>query len=317
MSSPGQLIVNHLGEFGIKAYSNFLGAAFQLAVCELSASNLHGSLDEESITAALLGAFAVTTPMCASAFSVSDGISSSWVRYSKNSTNGMAEKDTGADFALLIRLDTKRSRLAIFQAKKSRSVAGSFDVSSDSPATSNRPEVEKQFTRLKDFSIFILEESTRRRELSDPVESPPSGIESLQWSHYLIYGHGGFHCCPLSSLIDVDEAICSSSPLATVRLADRKHFGFAQMLNQGADIDSAEAPGWLALNDLSTTERTMAEARKRFTVYEASACPELSLKAVLSNEHDPLPRGVLVERARKGLKQKTSPKQRSRQGPPA
>ncbi|HEV7270018.1 hypothetical protein [Pseudoxanthomonas sp.] len=317
MSSPDQLIVDHLGEFGIKAYSNFLGAAFQLAVVELSASNLHSSLDEESITAALLGAFSVTTPICASALSVPYGISSSWVRYSKNSTNGMAEKDTGADFALLIRLDTKRSRLAIFQAKKSGSIAGSFDVSSNSPETSSRPKVEKQFTRLKDFSISILEESTRRRELSGPVESPPSGIKSLQWSHYLIYGHGGFHCCPLSSLIDVDQAICSSSPLATVRLANREHFGFAQMLNQGADIASAEAPGWLTLNNLSTTKRTVAEARKRFTVYEASACPELSLKAVLSNERDPLPRGLLVKRARHGLKPKTSPKPGSRQGPRA
>ena len=93
MSSPVQLIVVHLGEFGIKDYSNFLGAAFQLAVVELSASNLHSSLDEESITASLLGAFAVATPICASAFSLTYVVSSSWVRYSKNLTNGMAEKD--------------------------------------------------------------------------------------------------------------------------------------------------------------------------------------------------------------------------------
>mgnify|MGYP000892103695 CR=1 FL=1 len=315
MPSPAPLIVDHLDEFGIKAYSNFLGAAFQLAVVELSASNLHSSLDEESITGALLGAFAVATPICASAFSVPYGISSSWVRYSKNLTNGMAEKDTGADFALLIRLDTERSRLAIFQAKKSESMVGSFDVSSDSPKTTSRPRVEKQFTRLKDFSISILEERTRRRKLSGPVASQPSGIESLQWSHYLVYGHGSFHCCPLSSLTDVDEAISSSSPLSTVKLGHREHFGFAEMLNRGADTTSPSALGWLNLNNLTTTKRAVVEASRHFTVYEASACPELALKAVLSNERDPLPRGLLVKRARQGLRRKTPHKPGSHQGP--
>ncbi|WP_267314294.1 hypothetical protein [Xanthomonas campestris] len=294
----------HLLEFGVPISQSYLGAAFQLGVSEMIASDLHDQLDEESITAALLGSFVASMPICASAYGTDISQHSSWVRYNKNKQDGAGERDTGADFALLIQKDSQTAYFSVFQAKKSGSLAGSMDLSHISPKTPTRP-AQSQFRRLHDYGISI-----QKKARGDHHDAPT--LANLHWVNYLVYGHGKFVCCPLTSLSDVDQKDRNREEVKTVQLYDLVSQPLITRLVAAAE-GSGDIDGWLKLETKKMREDVVEEARQYFTVFEASAAPWLNFEPTFTQDLEFFyPRGLRINRAAKAVETAQQQNRKSR-----
>ncbi|MDF3982154.1 hypothetical protein P3W23_09150 [Luteibacter sp. PPL554] len=144
--------------------------------------------DEETITGSLLGALTAGLPWVAPLVGTRSPEDSeiAWGGFSKSGPT-MSEADYGADFALALRIDTSRVRIAIFQAKRPKDGRGRaipvFEASTD------------VHVRHRQF-LALLETG---REIADGVLGT-TRFSALDWIHYVGYVDNGPVHVPMSSL---------------------------------------------------------------------------------------------------------------------
>lgn len=289
------------GKLGLPANStsNALAATFQMALLELLSKNITTDHDEETITAAILGAFTATAPFCCLAYQPTVDPSYLWVRYAKSGSGLMTEPGRGADFALIICLPDGTFRLSVFQAKMSKGV-GSFSIRHISPSRVNPQKLpEPQFLRLADYGLDVLS------GLSD-ASSPPT-FSDLHWLHYLVYESNKIRCSSIMShqavhtnLIarraaikhacaalwgssvqnfpkgwqKIVESLWLSQLLPHQAISGTVHFD--QLLARGADEHASPTTGWLILSDINKARSAVDVLYQYMPVYSAqiSPCPE-------------------------------------------
>lgn len=99
-----------------------IAATFAYALARLEDAGLVHGLDEETTTAAFLGAFAGGYPLCrALTGTAPESPDCAWGQYNKSGFRDAwkTESRRGADFAMFVWTSAAHARLALFQAKKS------------------------------------------------------------------------------------------------------------------------------------------------------------------------------------------------------
>ncbi|WP_179570863.1 hypothetical protein [Xanthomonas sp. JAI131] len=202
-----------LPDFGEELERSALSATFQLACNGFICSEYFSNADEETTTGALLGAIAATAPWCFQALSQEPDLN--WIRFAKSGNARNAEPSTGADFALILRVTDKLSRLAIFQAKCADS-CGNFSVHQISPERASQEKIpEPQFIRLMDFA----------RDVENAIQVSEESRKLLSWVHYIAYEPDAIIATPLSALRAISEHYDSyrenAESLYKAKLAER------------------------------------------------------------------------------------------------
>lgn len=202
-----------------------LAGALQVAAIEALSINAMSGLEEEEMTAAFIGAMAATIPWFADAFPTVFTPGFDWHKYSKSGRGITSEGSTGADFALLIRLDHEVARAAVFQAKPT-SKDGSVDVHRISP---NRPAEGKlpqpQILRLADHGLRLMPEGALASDLT--------------WVHYAAYQSESCFCIPLSSVESVITAYRTSDK--SIRPKLNNYIAELSLANNPRMADAAKA----------------------------------------------------------------------------
>ncbi|AOL19846.1 hypothetical protein MOU_20173 [Xanthomonas citri pv. malvacearum str. GSPB1386] len=163
-----------------------LAGALQVATIEALAVNEASELDEEEMSATFIGAMAATIPWFASEFTDSFTPGFDWHKYSKNGRGETSEGSTGADFALMIRIDDKNARVAVFQAKPAFD-EGSINIHRISPnRISENMLPQPQILRLAQHGFKALPKGATATDLT--------------WVHYAIYDKANCFCISLSSI---------------------------------------------------------------------------------------------------------------------
>ncbi|RLK49840.1 hypothetical protein BCL79_3325 [Stenotrophomonas rhizophila] len=256
--------------------------------------------DEESTTSGLLAYIASAAPWCSEAYGTAPDFT--WVKYKKNGNEDHAEPSTGADFALILRVNGDITRAAVFQAKRMLQESATFDVHRISPARSEPDRIaEPQFLRLFDHGRSILTNANKSADL-----------KHLHWIHYLIYQRDLFSCVPMSDLAGLHTAYTSAresmkdsyltrlkkmeSASKTGKIKSIRKIRLAETLWRSARIPKASftdntkslatlfaygpsqqrqiPPGWLTLTTESVTAFANA-LRKEMDVYELKFDPAL------------------------------------------
>ncbi|MDV3514682.1 hypothetical protein [Stenotrophomonas sp. C1657] len=210
-------------------------AAFRVTLERVQPIAAMGLLDEESLTASLLGGVATTAPLLeelamweassAEAQSeskpvgsleagledqvVQSGPSASWGTYNKSGGAGdpTSETATGGDFALVIWDGPECARIAVFQAKKGTVYKyGSKWTLNVRRGPTESSEGFTQFVMLFANAIRCSQARINQPSLSIAksfkqfsLESLKKSIEEVSWVHYLAYMEGTFACVPLAA----------------------------------------------------------------------------------------------------------------------
>ena len=150
-------------------------------------------LDEESLTASLVGSLAASLPLSVLAFGAQDvpGGAFSWAKYSKYGRGEQSESQKGADFALVVTLPGNRVRLAVFQAKSdtAQSVASNtIHVHQLSKRKDGDPL--PQMKLLWEAAVGIMKQAN----------IPYPKVQQATWVHYLCQVKGGLRCVPLCDM---------------------------------------------------------------------------------------------------------------------
>lgn len=267
-----------------------------MALLELQKNNITADHDEETITAAILGAFTAVAPFCCLAYQPAPSPHHLWVRYAKSGTGLMTEPGRGADFALVICMPDGSFRLSVFQAKMDKG-AGTFSIRHISPARANPPKLpEPQFLRLADYGLDIL------NDLADPNINPV--FSNLHWLHYLVYESNQIRCSaitnhqPTYTLISAQKAVivkaCVNlwgnniqsfpkgwketvgglwSPLVLPNQQILGNVLFHQLLTKGADELATPITGWLILDDITKARKAVDILAEHMPVYSAKTRP--------------------------------------------
>ncbi|WP_372353785.1 hypothetical protein ACDH63_07300 [Xanthomonas axonopodis pv. maculifoliigardeniae] len=274
---------------------NALGATFQIALLELLTSCVLTDKDEETITASLLGAFAATAPWCVEAFHTVSSPSLAWIRHPKSGKHILAEPGTGADFALIIRVSANQFRVAIFQAKKSKSRG--FSVDHISPArAAPKKHPEPQFLRLADHGLAVLKAVGKRL---------PS-FTQLGWVHYLVYEDLAFTCSELTAYQPIYAFYKNAKQVVRASVISSLHSGitkkeitalfekewklhlhadvlkannavdFSALLTAGATKFAPPKRGFLELNSITEVQAFLNCAIDFMDVYECTDDPSLT-----------------------------------------
>ncbi|WP_146146980.1 hypothetical protein [Stenotrophomonas maltophilia] len=275
-------ILSELAIFERDPPTNYLSAALQIAVFHLLRSGISKNIDEESFTAALLGSFCESCQVCVAGMPPASNSSLTWRRHNKSGKGTQGEAATGADFALIIRLSNNFARAAVFQAKNGQSEKGSFKASHRSPEIEDYPE-EEQFVRLRRYCRRIL-------SAKNDAEEASLDLDSLGWSHYLVYENFAAYCSPLSSLSILEQRISKDGSPGTVRYKDYPYFNFVDILVSGCNQEIAVQPGWLSLESSREISAFVEAAKDLFDIYEASVDPAMDWvpliedREILSNQ---------------------------------
>lgn len=199
---------------------------FHIAAMSIEALNRASPrFDEEALTAAMVGAFVAAQPLSAAAFPKVGDEALMWASYGKNDRGSFGERNSGADFALVVMLPDGSSRLAIFQAKSDHSKSSKKNIL---PVGSIKDDVEtcmlssgepvrirrNQIKKLAETAINIASKNASR-----------TGLEDICWVHYLCQFENGVFAVPISCLaeevresinkvcvvdVDISKKICTS-----------------------------------------------------------------------------------------------------------
>lgn len=207
--------------------------------------------DEETITAALLGAIAGGFPWVARAIGTrhDEPMSVMWGQYKKSGPpSGAAagsvppprddsEFTHGADFALALRLTNARVRLALFQAKRQTTKARRLTICHSGK---KGEQTNRQFLNLKKFSFGVVAGVKEKK----PV------LEDLHWVHYLGYLKSGPRCvsiCQLAHHPEVrDDEVMTNSFSVPVLVS---HPSLMSVLRDGIRDANNQPVGWLDMTD--------------------------------------------------------------------
>ena len=221
MSRFGAVFSKRYGFFPVKPGP--IAGTFYSALARLHDVNIFDSQDEETITAAFLGACISAFPFCVALFASGDDVVQrcAWGQYRKTgSASTQTESKSGADFVIVHWISKDETRVAIFQAKRVAQVEKASECESsgknERPFTTNLPE--KQFEMdVHRAPPKVSEESKERGETprvkrakrrpqllqlisngqriyetisgenSGQDWSQTSSLKHLHWIHYLAY----------------------------------------------------------------------------------------------------------------------------------
>lgn len=181
----------------------------RLAAKTVQALNQASSrLDEETLTGAMIGALVSAHPMSAASFPADPASAISWSGYSKHGSDAHSERNSGADFAMVLSLPDGRLRLAIFQAKSDWGQS----------ATKNMLVVGqiKDVPAVVDDSGAVIESAHRRNQIEALVEAASNiqskngkvvSVSGLRWVYYLCQFQDGIKAVALS---EIKESVLSS-----------------------------------------------------------------------------------------------------------
>jgi len=258
---------------------NVLSAAFQIACLTIEKDSLLRMNQEVGATASLVTTIWQQAKECAAEFGTRDSPGCEWVQY-RNKRSTVTEAESGADFAVVIRLAKQQSRIAIFQAKLPRSEDPEMlEVHQMSPAVEKFSwPPEPQFTRLVRFGDQVLQHAS----------SSSHGLSAMRWLHYLHYLPGICNSYSVNQMGVIEERylqrgqahmhLANSIPLNEM-LPER----LCELLKDGAEITTGPFPedwGWLEVPDAVAAMAILDAAEIKMTVYEAidrSTGPVLAL----------------------------------------
>lgn len=275
--------------------------AFCVVLERVEELSILGLLDEETLTASVLGGLSVAIPLMIELHGSGQerDRQCSWGPYSKSGRAGsrQSEATSGADFALVIWESDAWARLAIFQAKKgvvkfeekvksSGILKWSVDVHR-LPRGSN-PRImggrrNSQLATLLGTGGRGLAE--HRRALSNGLETIDAAkgsmlnhtdnIAKLDWLHYLVYLDGQPVCVPLSAidLATIEKELSNKPGRAYVEIKGDQDRTLFQLLRSG--LEEEHPRGWLRLDKLGIAE-IVGELVNLMTVFvcdEQSECP--------------------------------------------
>ncbi len=221
---------------------------FALARHELETVFQIDSFGEESITAALAGALASHATWVTSFFETATENAPNiyWGQYKKNASNddvankAVTETESGADFALLVRIQGDHALLGVFQAKirSTENDQGIMSVdlwrrSASSKAV--RESRKSQMITLDEYGDTLIARLTQLRN-----GAPPDSNEAaLDWVHYMIYRK--------------TEPVCASMKSLNPHLADERGFEAGRTAHT-IQLVLKDLPTFSALVDLSKLE---------------------------------------------------------------
>ena len=205
-------------------------------------------LDEETLTGAMIGALVSAHPMSAASYPADPETAIRWSSYTKHGGKTDSERNSGADFALVLALPDGRLRLAIFQAKS--------DWSASSTKNTLVVGQIKQSPEVKDEAGRIIRRSQRRNQVEALVKAGNAiqfkedgrlSVQNLTWVHYLCQFKDGVRAVALS---DIEDDVRSSITLrkeVRVRLNTEDGTGLDKLLEEGC---VAGGIGWLEISSL-------------------------------------------------------------------
>lgn len=174
----------------------------RLAAKTVQALNQASSrLDEETLTGAMIGALVSAHPMSAASFPADPASAIQWSGYSKHGSDAHSERNSGADFAMVLSLPDGRLRLAIFQAKSDWGAS----------ATKNMLVVGqiKDVPAVTDDSGAVIALAHRRNQIKALVEGAKNiqskngravSVSDLAWVYYLCQFRDGIKAVALSEV---------------------------------------------------------------------------------------------------------------------
>lgn len=180
------------GKTSIKKMSA-VEVAFRLVSKLASESGLATRIDEEAMTASLLGAMLATFPWSIFVVGMDQKDNCFWARYRKGGRSLNSESLTGADFALFLRRPGK-VRLAIFQAKRFEGERDPAINVHHIPGSAEGAISKSQFISLKKHGEDVLKAKTG-----------VAFFKAINFVHYAGYKEDGIWCMPISLLDDVNS----------------------------------------------------------------------------------------------------------------
>lgn len=273
----------------VRKGNKLLFGALCMSIDDIVSSELIRYIDEEITTAALLGAMASNIAWASALALDMDLPPLSWVHYSKHGKDEKSEAYTGADFALIFRVNDDRYRAAVFQAKRAQSEKCNFKPYQISPAREGYFP-EPQILRLYKYGLKLLTgaplEEEKKNDKDYAIKRP------IDFVHYLIYHQTGAYAAPLCDYqkeintlqiqatnikweepISIESVIDAWKPYVdkmleplggTIRLR--------LLLNSALLTPPTEcAPGWIDLKTPSAVKMFISDTRKLMDVFEGSA----------------------------------------------
>lgn len=184
-----------------------------LAAKAIQALNLAQSrLDEESVTAALIGCLVASLPLSALAKGESEDYDFAWHHYRKQGSGQDAEPMSGADFALLLSLPNGKKRLAIFQAKSD----SSKHAKENNLNLGQQRKVNGKYVLQLRTLVATAQKIAR---LNPPLKAGDhSKLSTIGWVHYLCQHKQGTYTLPLKFIAKNVNSILNNKPEARKKI---------------------------------------------------------------------------------------------------
>ncbi|WP_146742249.1 hypothetical protein [Oleiagrimonas sp. MCCC 1A03011] len=196
------------------------------------------SIDEESMTGALLGAFATSFKPAVWVFGSDNNQKCSWARYRKSGKRPDSESVRGADFALVIAINSDVSRIAIFQAKKAKvKKSGRWIDVHHYPA--GDPKRSSQIVSLFNTGKKILS--------SSGVNNP--GLSECGWIHYLAYDEDRITHLPMTKFENEINSYSAESFDESLPVNISSFKSLSELLLAGCGKGVDDVDGWLTLSN--------------------------------------------------------------------
>lgn len=266
---------------------NPIAAAFLLTTIQAKRLATTRLLDEETLTAAILGGVSVAMPLVARAFGSGSETQSkqcSWGSFNKNGQNWAehSERSSGGDFCLVLWDSSEYARIAVFQAKKSIPPSAlrptwRVDAHRD-PKEVNLNGKTYSFSQMLMLAAtgvrLATKESARKSQLETAADLKASGsnerrraLEACHWVHYLAYGDGDPVCRALADVPDkVIEHEFDAKPGQAPFDVKSDWTSFYDLIRCGVDVQ-APAYGWLRI-ERRDVELVLPELVDLMSVYE-------------------------------------------------
>ncbi|WP_439467936.1 hypothetical protein [Xanthomonas translucens] len=208
-----------------------------------SLNSVRQRLDEESVTAALIGCLVASLPLSALARgeSESEDYDFSWHHYRKQGSNHDAEPVSGADFALLLALPDGKKRLAIFQAKS--------DSSKSSKENNLNLSQCREVNGKKVLQLKTLVATARKIIKNNPRQEPGdyTRISSINWVHYFCQHKQGTYTIPLKFIARDVNSIINNTPESKKKIPIGDNTPKLGLMNLFRDAFKEKPQFWLNL----------------------------------------------------------------------
>jgi hypothetical protein len=242
-STLADWVASHLANDATPASA--LEANIRLSLKAMTALNaVDCRLDEEGLTASLIGSLAASLPLSILAFGASNeaGGTFSWAQFAKGGRKPFSESRKGADFALVITLPAKRPRMAVFQAKSDWSASAKKNAfkfgHSRLEEVAGKETTVYQAQMLANYATDIMRKCRRVPK-----------IEYANFVHYACQLETGLRCVAMSAIAAEITAFLAQPSVASqsVDVTEAKSTAFLDVL---ADVFEEKPKHWITLPQL-------------------------------------------------------------------